>query len=180
MLKSTKECLAEYGSHYHINRMIELGKLVKIEPGVYSDGAVHRVVEIVQFKYPTSVVTLDSAYYYYNLSDGIPDKLHLAMERRGTTIIDERVVEHQVPVGTIELGAITTTLQGTPMRIFDRERLLIETVRNATKLPYDLYKEVIDAFRNIRNELYPTKMTDYIEQMPRKDAILRAIEKEVF
>ena len=180
MLKSTKECLEEFGSQYQIRKMIKDGRLYKLEPGVYSDGIEHRTVEIVQFKYPSSVVTLNSAYYYYNLSDSIPDKLHLTMERRGTSILDSRVIEHQVPVGTLELGAIKTELQGIPMRIYDRERLLIETIRNATKLPYDLYKEVIESFRNIKHELYPTKMTDYIEKMPRRDAILRAVEKEVF
>ena len=180
MLKSTKECLEEFGSHYQIIKKIKEGRLRKLEPGIYSDGAEHRSVEIVQFKYPAAVVTLNSAYYYYNLSDSIPDKLHLAMERRGTSILDNRVIEHQVPVGTLELGAIRTELHGIPMRIYDRERLLIETMRNATKLPYDLYKEVIESFRSIKHELYPSKMTDYIEQMPRRGAILRAVEKEVF
>ena len=180
MLKSTKECLDEFGSHYQIRKMIKEGRLYKLEPGVYSDGIEHRTIEIVQFKYPTSVITLNSAYYYYNLTDSVPDKLHLAMVRRGTSILDNRVIEHQVPVGTLDLGATKAVLHGTPMRIYDRERLLIETIRNATKLPYDLYKEVIESFRAIKHELYPSKMTDYIEQIPRKDAILRAVEKEVF
>ena len=169
-----------FGSHYQIKKLIEDGRLYKLEPGIYSDSIEHRLVEIVQFKYPTSVVTLNSAYYYYDLADSVPEKLHLAMERRGTSIIDNRVIEHQVPVGTLELGAIKINLHGIPMRIYDRERLLIETIRNATKLPYDLYKEVIESFRNIKQELYPSKMTDYIEHLPRKNAILRAVEKEVF
>lgn len=65
-------------------------------------------------------------------------------------------------------------------RIFDKERLLIETARNKTKLPYDLYKEVFESFRRIKDSLYLAKLTDYLEAFPKRDSILRTIESEVF
>lgn len=66
------------------------------------------------------------------------------------------------------------------MRIFDRERLLIETIRMRTKLPYDLYREVIGNFRQVISDMYPAKMYDYLESFPKKDAIDRIIRSEVF
>jgi len=175
------ECVKRYGNHHRIARMVEAGELFKIEPGIYSDTkAKPRELELIQARYPASVVTLLSAYYYYDLTDHIPEKYHLAMERGGTKIKDLRVVLHHVPVGTSETGVETKVINGTSMRIFDRERLLIETVRMRTKLPYDLYREVIGNFRQIINDMYPAKMYDYLEIFPKKDAIDRIIRSEVF
>ena len=62
----------------------------------------------------------------------------------------------------------------------DKERLLIETVRHKTKMPLDLYREVIGNFRKIVHILYPAKMQDYIEMFPKKNVIFQTIKNEVF
>ena len=161
--------------------MVEAGELFKIGPGIYSDTKRKpRALELILSRYPAAVVTLMSAYYYYDLTDHIPDKYHLAMERGGTKIKAPNVVQHAVPVGTLEIGVETKEINGTSMRIFDRERLLIETIRMRTKLPYDLYREVIGNFRQIITDMYPAKMYDYLESFPKKNAIDRIIRSEVF
>jgi len=161
--------------------MVKAGELFKVEPGVYSDTkAKPRELELIQTRYPASVVTLLSAYYYYDLTDRIPEKYHLAMERGGTKIKDSKVIMHEVPVGTLTTGVETKVFNGTTMRIFDRERLLIETIRMRTKLPYDLYREVIGNYRRIISDMYPAKMYDYLEIFPKKNAIDRIIRSEVF
>lgn len=181
MLIPYAECIRRYGNHHRIARMVEVGELYKIEPGIYSDTKARpRELELIQARYPASVVTLLSAYYYYNLTDHIPEKYHLAMERGGTKIRDPGVVLHYVPAGTLETGVENKIINGTAMRIFDRERLLIETVRMRTKLPYDLYHEVIGNFRQIIGDMYPAKMYDYLEIFPKREAIDRIIRSEVF
>ena len=179
MLLSTKECLEKFGNHYQIAAQIRSGGLYKVAPGLYSDGSRHHEVEILQARYPTSVVTMLSAYYYYDLTDNIPDKCHLAVERGSTKIFDPKVIEYFVPKGTGRIGVEETVLHGVPMRIFDRERLLIETVRMRTKMPYDLYHEVIGNFRQIAEELYPAKMEDYLDTFPKCEVIFDVIRKEV-
>ena len=90
-------------------------------------------------------------------------------------------MQHFLPKGTNEIGVVSYRhVSADISRIFDKERLLIETARNKTKLPYDLYKEVVESFRNIKDTLYPAKLTDYLEAFPKKDSILRTIESEVF
>ena len=179
MLKTTTECLAAYGSRYLIAEAVKRGELRKVAKGVYSDGSRHREIEILQIRYPSSVVTMLSAYHYYGLTDTIPDKCHLAVERGGSKIRSPNVVEYFVPEGTGQIGVENLTLRGVPLRIFDRERLLIETARLRTKIPPDLYHEVIDGFRRITGELYPAKMEDYLESFPKRDAIFEVIRREV-
>ena len=149
MLIPYSECVKRYGNHHKIARMVETGELFKIEPGIYSDTKRKpRELELIQARYPAAVVTLLSAYYYYDLTDHIPDKYHLAMERGGTRIKDPGVIQHDVPVGTLNIGVDLTEINGTSMRIFDRERLLIETIRMRTKLPYDLYRLVAKGYND--------------------------------
>ena len=78
MVKRLSECLAEYGSHYRIRELVRSGKLYKVEPGVYSDKPRNGELEVLLAKYPRAVVTLGSAFHYYNLSDEIPECYHLA------------------------------------------------------------------------------------------------------
>jgi hypothetical protein len=85
-----------------------------------------------------------SAYYYYGLTDNVPDKIHLAVERDGTKIKDENVIEYFVPKGTGEIGVVNTVLHGMELRIFDKERLLIETMRMRTKMPYAVLEKEIE------------------------------------
>ncbi len=159
--------------------MIRDGAIVKIAPGIYSDGTRHHEIEILQMRYPTAVVSMLSAYYYYDLTDNIPSKCHLAVERGSTKINDSGVVEYFVPKGTGKLGVEDLVLRNVPMRIFDKERLLIETVRMRTKIPYDLYHEVIGNYRQLADTLYPAKLEDYLESFPKSGVIFDVIRKEV-
>ena len=180
MIKRLSKCLAEYGSHYRIRELVRSGKLYKVEPGVYSDKPRNGELEVLLAKYPRAVVTLGSAFHYYNLSDEIPDCYHLATDRDDGKIRDERVKQHFVPSGTSTIGVTEIDYCGERVRIYDKERLLIETVRYRTKLPDDQYHEVIGSFREIREELYGAKMEDYLAKFPRRDLIFRTIRNEVF
>ena len=179
MLMTTSECLAKYGNFYRIAQAIRCGELRKITHGVYSDSNRHRGVEVLLKKYPTAVVTMFSAYYYYGLTDNVPDKIYLAVERDGTKIRDANVVESFVPKGTGNIGVTNAKLHGMALRIFDKERLLIETVRLRNKMPLDLYHEVIGSYRKDANALYPAKIEDYLNSFTRRNVIFDAIKKEV-
>jgi len=181
VVMSFSECCEKYGGRYRAELLIRNGELHKVALGLYSDQAEWSEVEVMLARYPNAVVTLQSAYFYYDLSDSVPEALHLATDRDAAKIYDERVVQHFLPKGTVGIGVVSHKfLNDDVSRIFDKERLLIETARNKTKLPYDLYKEVIESFRRIRDTLYPAKLTDYLDVFPKKESILRTIESEVF
>ena len=133
MVAKLIEWSRKYGTKYRVGELVRAGKLFRIEEGIYADVADAPEVEVVLAKYPASVLTLESAYYYYRMSDEIPDEYHLATDRKA-----------------------------------------------ATKLPYDLYREVIGSFRERRDELYGAKIDDYLKTFPRKDVIRDAIRREVY
>lgn len=181
MVMNFSECCEKFGGRYRTDQMIRKGELRRVATGLYSDTPDWSDIEVVLARYPNAVVTMQSAYYYYELSDSIPEAIHLATDRDASKIYDERIVQHFMPKGTIGIGVVSSRLMNDEVsRVFDKERLLIETARNKTKLPYDLYKEVIESFRRIRETLYPSKLTDYLESFPKRESILRTIESEVF
>jgi len=63
----------------------------------------------------------------------IPEVFLLATDRDATKICDDHVVQHFIPNGTIGIGFIQgKSLDEDGSRIFDKERLLIETVRTTS------------------------------------------------
>ena len=175
-----QECLTEFGGRARINAMIRRGDLYCLERGVYADSPVVPDEVLLLKRFSRAILTLQSAYWHYDLSDNLPDRVHLATDRCGLRIKDERVVQYFVPKGTLEIGVTSIVVEDQSVRIYDLERVLIETMRYRTKLPYDLYKEVIGRFREIRDKLYPAKMTDYLENFPKSEYLFQAIEREVF
>ena len=69
---------------------------------------------------------------------------------------------------------------GAKIVVYDLERMLIELMRYRGKLPYDYYKEVVGSFRSNMDRLYPAKVDEYLELFPRREAISRQLDLEVF
>jgi hypothetical protein len=181
MLLNTKECLARYGSYHAINLAVKSGMLVKLERGIYSDTKEYVPGEgIVQKKHPSAVFTMESAFLYHRLSDVVPDRYSMATPARTAAIADRRVKQYFVPEGTGEIGKTELVISGTKIAVYDMERMLIELMRYRHKLPYDYYKEVLGNYRNGIDRLYPAKLDDYLVAFPKRDAISRSIDLEVF
>ena len=181
MLLNTTECLERYGSYYAIACKVKAGTLVKIERGVYSDTMEYVSGErIMQKKFPAAIFTMESAFFYHRLTDVVPDMYSLATPVRTTAIADKRVKQYFAPEGTFDIGKSELEVSGTKIAVYDLERMLIELMRHRNKLPYDYYKEVLGNYRNSLNRLYPAKLDDYLVAFPKRDAISRFLDLEVF
>ena len=86
MLYSFNDCIKKYNNQYQIEKKVQEGKLYKIEKGIYSDQKQVSDLEIIAFKYPYAVFTMNSAFYYYGLTDVIPERFYLATNRNATKI----------------------------------------------------------------------------------------------
>ncbi len=174
------DCRRRYGSPYQIDKAVAEGRLKKIEPGVYSDGG--RVSELgtVQFKYPKGVFAFDSAYFYHDLTDAIPDAYHLATPANAPAITDPRVRQYYFPPAIHRIGLVEIEYCGDKVRTYDLERLLIDTARMKSKLPSDLYKEVILSFRSRTGSLSEEKIGTYLPFFPKRNMIERILYEEVF
>ena len=180
MLYSFAECKMKFGSPYQIDKAIAKGCLWKIGVGVYSDTGEENELEIVQWTHPNAVMTLDSAFFYYDLTDTVPDLYYMATDHGARPIVDPLVKQIYLPAGTAKIGVTTIEYCGDRVRTFDLERLLIETARMKGKIAPDVYKEVILSFRRRAAELEAYKIADYLVHFAKRDAIESIIYQEVF
>lgn len=180
MLKSRTECLKQYGSDYYINLMVDEGKLFRIDKGIYSDKEHVPELAILSFKYPRGIITLDTAFYLYGLTDEIPDICTMATKREATPIVDSRIKQIFMPNNLMNIGKTHIEYKGYDIVIFDKERLLIELIRYKSKLPYNYYKEILGNYRRILPQLNTEKIRNYAEEVPKSNYIIKILRSEVY
>ena len=66
------------------------------------------------------------------------------------------------------------------MKIYDKERMLIELARGKNTMGYDMYKEIITNYRKISDSLDIEKIEKYLIYFPYKDRLFEIIQDEVF
>lgn len=180
MLFSYKECLEKFGSAYQIRRAVECGELRYICKGVYSDQGYVSELAVLRMKYPNAVITMRNAFYYHGLTDVIPDQYDLATERSAAKIKNDNVVQYFYPVTFFTQGITEMNYQGTEIRIYNKERMLIELLRYQTKLPFDYYKEIITSYRKILTGLDIEKVEEYASEAPNSEKVMGRLQTEVF
>lgn len=180
MILLYKNLIQQYKSDYEIKKLIKEGKLFKVEKGIYSDSNNVNYLEILTKKYPNAVFTMDSAFYYHNLTDVIPDKEHLALRRNSTKINDDKIKVIYYQDNLFEIGKSTLKVNNINIQIYDKERMLIELIRNRKSLGFDYYKEIINNYREIRETLSTKKIAEYISKFSIEDYLYDVIMKEVF
>ena len=179
-MKSRTECIKEYGSDYFIQQKVESGELFKVDKGIYAEEKHVPELAVLSYKYPKAIITLDTAFYLYGLTDEIPDVCTMATKREAAPIADDRIKQIFIPKELLKIGATTMEYKGYSLSIFDIERMLIELVRYKSKLPFNYYKEILGNYRRMLPKLNTEKIRDYAEAMPKKDKIIRTLRTEVY
>lgn len=180
MLLSYEECIKKYQSDYQIKKHIASKQLYKIEKGIYSTEEYVPELSIITMKYPKAVLTMDTALYILGLTDVIPKQYFLSTDKDSAKIKDKRVKQCFEQVDYLYVGMTEVEYQGCKVRIYSKERLLIEVIRNKRKLPYDYYKEII---RNYREEIYKLDIEtieEYAMTFPKSKMINEVLQAEVF
>lgn len=179
MLMTYAECLKQFESKYNIGRQVAEGNLFKLEKGIYSDEKYVPEYQIISVKYPNAVFTMDSAFYYHGLTDVIPDKYYLMTGRGASSISDKRVVQSFENSEALYLGADYISYNGFDLRMYNRERMLLELLRNKNKLPFDYYKEILRSYRKIIDKLDMQSIQDMVPVIPKSGMIMELLETEV-
>ena len=180
MLIDYKSCRERFGSPYQIEKAVRDGRLFKMDAGVYSDTGEESEIEVLLARYPRAVVSFESAYYYYDMTDYIPEKYALVTGNHSRLIQDDRIRQYFVPDDVLDIGKTELDYDGAKIRIYDFERLLIETARMKNRMPNDQYKEVVEFYRRERDKLDASKFPEYLERFPHRDRIMGIIDEEVY
>lgn len=179
MVYNYKEIIDIVKSDYNLNKKIKNKELFKIEKGIYSNRKVADPLLIYAKKYPGSIITLDNAFYYYGLTDVIPNKYYLATKQKAKPIKDNNVVQIFSTNELLEIGKTQIEIDGMLVNMYDRERLLIELIRRKKQIPLDYYKEIINNYRNSIYKISMKRVEEYASHFNAEDHILDTIQLEV-
>lgn len=180
MIFNYKQCLEKWGSDYKIEQAIAHGEIYKIEKGVYSDTLNVSTLAIVTTKYPKAIITMDTAFYYHGLTDVIPDVYWIATDKNSRALRDSRIKQIYINTDLLNLGVIEMKKREAIFKVYDKERMLIELLRFKNKLPYDYYKEILNNYRRIIQDLDIERIQEYAEIFPNSKKISEALDIEVF
>lgn len=180
MLYSYQQCIEKYGTDYKIKKEIENGRLFYKEKGIYSEKQYVPETDIITMKYPKAIFTFRSAFYYHGLTDVIPDHYYLATTRGTKKIKDDRVKQIFENSNAFDAGKVCLEMNGSKIIIYNRERMLVELVRNKSKLPFDYYKEIIGNYRKLIDELDIEAISEYAYALPKRKMVMDTLQKEVF
>ena len=180
MIRNYPECVNEMGTAYEVKKAVESGKLYRIEKGVYADTPSISTLAIITTKYPNAIITLDTAFYYHNLTDVIPEHYYLATRSSARGIRDKRVKQIFIKDDFLNQGVVTMKRRDAEFKVYDRERMLIELIRFKNKLPYDYYKEILNNYRSLLYELDIERVQEYAATFPKSKTITEILDREVF
>ena len=179
MLLSFNEAVEKYGSQYRLSQALAKEQVYKIEEGVYSTNRLEPELVTVMKKYPKAVLTGEYAFYCHGLTDVIPEKYDLATPSKSSKLKDKRIRQIYVREDLFPLGIEDKEIEGNRIRIYDKERMLIELLRNKNVMPYDLYKEILMHYRQQINDLEIWRIQEYASVFPKSKMISKALDEEV-
>ena len=180
MLYFHKELKEKLKSDYQIQKAVNNNEYFKIEKGLYSDIEFVNPLEIICKKYPQAIFTSDSAYYYYNLTDVIPDYYCLATKRNDTRINEKNVRQIFIPNDLFEFGKTQIEIENIKINIYNEERILVELIRKKNTIPFDYYKEIISNYRKKIDKLDIYKIQEYISYYKNELSLYDTLMREVY
>ncbi len=194
MLYGYADVLKRYGSAYQIKRASDSGKLFKVARGLYSDAQYHSSNAAICALYPKAVLTMDSAFYLHDLTDAVPLAVHVAVPRNstrinsrvkiciGTCAYEADVKQYFMKPSLMKVGVAQKKVNGEVLRVFSRERMLVELLRKAASMPFDYYKEIVASYRRIIDKLDIRQIEDCVALYSPKyaEAIFEKLQLEVF
>lgn len=179
MFFSYADCITKYGNAYQLNKALEDGLVFKLEDGIYSDSEYESEVAIISKKYPDGIFTGEFAFYVHGLTDLIPEKYALATKAKATPLVDARIEQIYTRDDLLNIGVIQMEVDGATIPIYDKERMLVELLRNKNKMPKDLYKEIIGNYRRIIESLEIWRIQEYLDIFPKSKMIKKAFDEEI-
>ena len=180
MIATKKQLLLDGETPYSIRNKISKGVLFLVERGLFSDKANPYFDEAyICAKYPNAIITGLSAFYYYDLTDQIPQDIYVATAQHSYPIRRKGVIQSYQEPSFFSIGRTMIKVESGYINIYDIERTFIELIRLREKYPAELYYEVMGSFRKIKDKIDFYKVQQYLKAFPREGAYILQKIKEV-
>ncbi len=147
-----------------LKRLIVEGYVEKIKFGYYQwqDERAFSEASIIARLFPDAVLCMESALQYYGYTDRTPAAWCLAVDKHSTKSrfnIDYPMVKpHYIPKEQLTLGLETVTIEDTELKIFNRERIICDCLRQENKMDAEIFNKAIQSYIKDQKKNVPRLM----------------------
>lgn len=144
-------------SHYLAN-LVKQGYVERIRHGYYQwqDERAFSEAAMIASLFPDAVLCRESALQYYGYTDRTPAAWCLAVDRDSTRSrfkIDYPIVKPVLlPSKQMKLGVETITIENAALKIFNREHIICDCLRQENKMDAEVFNKAIQAYVKDQNK----------------------------
>ena len=158
-----KDLIKKYGSDYQIKKLIADGKIKKWPDGLYSDNEEVSLIDLISIKYPHAVIAELSALGCYRMINQKSDIVTVWTPRDTTKIKHPLIKQVFVSKNIYDKGIIKINHNGRTVKIYEKEKLLVDFVRNKKKYDPTLYDQVLNSYFNSQEKIDFDKLNQYAD-----------------
>ena len=151
-IMKSKEIIENKIYNRFLKKLIDEGYVEKIKFGYYQwqDERAFSEATVIARLFPDAVICMESALQYYGYTDRTPSVWCLAVDKHSTksrfNIDYPRVKPHYIPEEQMTLGVEMVNIEDTELKIFNRERVICDCLRQENKMDVEVFNKAIQAY----------------------------------
>ncbi len=151
-IMKSKEIIENKIYNRFLNKLIDEGYVEKIKFGYYQwqDERAFSEATVIARLFPDAVICMESALQYYGYTDRTPSAWCLAVDKHSTksrfNIDYPSVKPHYIPDEQMTLGVELVNIEDTELKIFNRERVICDCLRQENKMDVEVFNKAIQAY----------------------------------
>ncbi|MEA3452608.1 MAG: type IV toxin-antitoxin system AbiEi family antitoxin domain-containing protein [Bacteroidota bacterium] len=159
---------------YHLQKLVESGKVEKIQHGIYKlvEYQINGFVELKKI-IPNGIICLYSAWSNYELTTYIPHEYHIAIEKKSKIKLPyyPPIKLYYWDSSILQIGVIKKKIDNVKIEIYDIEKSVCDAVKFRNKIGKDILNEILTNYLK-RQDKNIDKLIKYAKQL-RVETILK-------
>lgn len=150
-IMKTSELYSLGVSYRMLDQLVKDGTLKRIKNGYYSlaDGE-YSEEEYMNLLFSDGVLTMESALFYYGYLDEKPFFWKIAVDKNTSKSRFSIVYPVVIPIYTepevLDLGVTSINIANTPFRIYDRNRLICDCLRQQDQFSKEVIQQILSRY----------------------------------
>jgi predicted transcriptional regulator of viral defense system len=151
-IMKSKEIIENKIYNRFLKKLIDEGYVEKIKFGYYQwqDERAFSEATVIARLFPDAVICMESALQYYGFTDRTPAAWCLAVDKHSTksrfNIDYPSVKPHYIPEEQMTLGVEFVKIEDIELKIFNRERVICDCLRQENKMDVEVFNKAIQAY----------------------------------
>lgn len=179
-IMKSKEIIENKIYNRFLKKLIDEGYVEKIKFGYYQwqDERAFSEATVIARLFPDAVICMESALQYYGYTDRTPAVWCLAVDKHSTksrfNIDYPSVKPHYIPEEQMTLGVEMVNIEDTELKIFNRERVICDCLRQENKMDVEVFNKAIQAYIKDPKKNVP-RLMEYAKMLRTENKVRKMI-----